>query len=89
MRADRNDLRFRACGPWLSLTVRAIFSPPTRKRALLEAFNRLLEQLRVLWRFCNDRGWISRQQLVFIVGKIDEAGRMTGGWRRSLGGENA
>lgn len=68
----------------LELTVRAIFSPPTRKRAVLEELNLLLEQLRVLWRLCNDRGWISRQQLVFIVGKLDEVGRMTGGWLKQL-----
>jgi hypothetical protein len=68
----------------LELAVRAIFSPPARKRAVLEELNLLLEQLRVLWRLCNDRGWISRQQLVFIVGKIDEGGRMTGGWLKQL-----
>jgi hypothetical protein len=68
----------------LELAVRAIFSPPARKRALLEELNLLLEQLRVLWRLCNDRGWISKQQLVFIVGKLDEAGRMTGGWLKQL-----
>ncbi len=68
----------------LELTIRATFSPPARKRAMLEELNLLLEQLRVLWRLCQDRGWVSRQQLVFIVGKIDEAGRMTGGWLKQL-----
>ena len=68
----------------LELTIRAIFSSPARKRPVLEELNLLLEQLRVLWRLCNDRAWISRQQLVFIVGKIDEAGRMIGGWLRQL-----
>ena len=68
----------------LELAVRAIFSPPARKRAVLEELNLLLEQLRVLWRLCQDRGWISQQQLVFVVGKIDEAGRMTGGWLKQL-----
>lgn len=62
---------------------------PPPARLALHRLNLLLEQLRVLWRLCQDRGWISRQQLVFIVGKIDEAGRMIGGWRRSLGGETA
>jgi len=68
----------------LELTVRATFSAPARKRAMLEDLNLLLEQLRVLWRLCNDRGWISQQQLVFVVGKLDEAGRMTGGWLKQL-----
>jgi hypothetical protein len=68
----------------LELAVRAIFSSGARKRALLEELNLLLEQLRVLWRLCNERGWISRQQLVFIFGKLDEAGRMTGGWLKQI-----
>jgi hypothetical protein len=66
---------------------------------MIEDLNPLLEQLRVLWRLCNDRGWISRQplgglwilslskpQLVFIVGKLDEAGprRRGSGWLKQL-----
>jgi len=70
----------------LELTVRAIYSPPARKTAVLEELNLLLEQLRVLWRLGNDWAWISRQQLVFIVGKLGEAGRMTGGWLKNLDG---
>ena len=68
----------------LELAVRAIFSPPARERAVLEELNLLLAQLRVLWWLCQERGWISRQQLVFVVGKIDEAGRMTGGWIKQV-----
>jgi hypothetical protein len=30
------------------------------------------------------RRWISQQQVLFVNGKIDEIGRMTGGWLKSL-----
>jgi hypothetical protein len=29
-----------------------------------------------------DRRWISQQQLLFISGKLAEAGRMANGWRQ-------
>ncbi len=46
----------------------------------------LLEKLRVLWRIVHGRKFISQQQLFFAIGKIDEIGRMTGGWIKSLEG---
>jgi len=52
------------------------------KIARLEEMNFLLEELRVLWRLVQKRGWISLQQLNFANLKIDEAGRMIGGWLR-------
>ena len=69
----------------LMLCVRAIYSPRPKKVPLLEELNLLLEQLRVLWRLVHGQRWISQQQLVFVIGKIDGAGRMTGGWLRQLG----
>ena len=71
----------------LMLCVKAIYSDRNKKGALLEDLNLLLEQLRVLWRLVHDQRWISQQQLVFVIGKIDEIGRMTGGWRQSLSRE--
>jgi hypothetical protein len=52
----------------------------------LRELNLLLEQLRVLWRLVHDRRWISQQQLLFVNGRLDEIGRMTGGWLKSLEG---
>ena len=69
----------------LMLCVRAIYSPRPKKAALLEELNLLIEQLRVLWRLVHEQRWISQQQLVFVIGRIDEAGRMTGGWLKQLG----
>jgi len=68
----------------LLLATRALWSPPERKRPLLEDLNLQFELLRVLWRLVHDQRWISQQQLVFVIGRIDEAGRMTGGWLRQL-----
>jgi hypothetical protein len=56
---------------------------PEKQRALAE-LNLTLEKLRVLWRLIHERGWISLQQLVYVIGQIDEAGRMVGGWSRSI-----
>lgn len=71
----------------LMLVTRAIYSPRPQKAALLRELNLLLEQLRVLWRLVEERRWISQQQLLFANSRLDEIGRMTGGWLRSLAGE--
>jgi hypothetical protein len=68
----------------LLLVVQTIYSPRLEKPPLLTRLNLLLEQLRVLWRLVQQRGWISQQQLLFANGRMDEIGRMAGGWRQSL-----
>lgn len=73
----------------LLLVVKAIFSPKARKTALLGELNLNLEQLRVLWRLVGDRKWISQQQLLFMNSKIDEIGRMAGGWLKQQGKKDA
>ena len=62
----------------LQAVVRCVYLPD--KSALLGEVNFALEELRVLWRLVQKRGWISLQQLDFAQGKLDEAGRMVGGW---------
>jgi hypothetical protein len=69
----------------LELAIRAIFSPPSRKRPLLAELNLQLEVLRVLWRLVHGQGWISAQQLVHVQGRLDTIGRIAGGWLRQLG----
>ncbi len=64
----------------LMLAVRAIYQPREKKTPLLEELNLQLEQLRVLWRLVQEQHWISQQQLLFVTQKLDEIGRMTGGW---------
>lgn len=65
----------------------------TRKREQkIESLGNLdliLEQLRALWRLVAERGWISKQQLVHVQSKLDEAGRMVGGWLTQLAEKSA
>ena len=62
----------------LLLVVRAIHTK--EKIEYLEEVNLKLEELRVLWRLVQKRDWIRLRQLDFIHFKLDEAGRMVGGW---------
>lgn len=64
----------------LGLVIEAIWSPPKAKLAPLQQVNLNLEKLRVFWRLICDRRWISAQQLLFVAQKLDEIGRMVGGW---------
>ena len=69
----------------LQRTIRAVRGRTVKQKLTdLAALDLLLEELRVLWRLVNERGWISRQQLVFVQSKLDEAGRMVGGWMKQL-----
>ncbi len=68
----------------LELALEAIWLPTPAKAAPLHRLNLNLEKLRVFWRLVCDRGWISAQQLRFVSQKIDEIGRMVGGWLKSL-----
>jgi len=67
----------------LQEAIQAIFSGDTNRK--LESLGELLldlEQMQALWRLACDRRWISQQQLLFISGKLAEAGRMANGWRQ-------
>jgi four helix bundle protein len=56
-----------------------------KKRAhILDAVNLSLEKQRVLFRIAHDRRYISTRQYEYIAKALDEAGRMAGGWRKSL-----
>ena len=68
----------------LLLVVRAIHSG--EKREMRGEVNLKLEELRVLWRLVQRRAWINLRQLDFIHGKLDEAGRMVGGWLKQQAG---
>jgi hypothetical protein len=66
------------------LAVRARYAVADKKRIPLETLNLKLEELRTLWRLVHARAWISRQQLFFVNSRLDEAGRMTGGWMKQV-----
>ncbi len=78
------------CLDALQDTVKAIFaSEAARKIASLSELMLRLEQLQALWRLVCDRRWISQAQLLFICGKLDEAGRMANGWRQQQTGRRS
>lgn len=54
----------------------------------LRRINLQLEVLRTLWRLVQKRGWISLRQLDFAQSKLDEAGRMVGGWLKKQHGKD-
>ena len=54
------------------------------KKPLLERANLLLERLRFQIRLCLEEKLISVRQYEYIAGMINEVGRMTGGWIKSL-----
>lgn len=61
-----------------SLITEAIYTKD--RQHLLRRINLLLEQLRVLFRLCHDRAYISPVQYEFIQKEIQTAGKMCGGW---------
>ena len=69
----------------LELVIEAIYSAPGEKATPLRRVNLDLEKLRVFWRLICERRWISQQQLIFVSQRLDEIGRMIGGWLKHLG----
>ncbi len=51
-----------------------------QRTAILRRINLNLEKLRVLFRLCYQRHYISSKQLEHINRQLNEAGQMTGGW---------
>lgn len=57
----------------------------TKDRApILKQINLLLEQLRILFRLCKDRRYISLPQYEFIAAELNKCGKMAGGWIKSV-----
>ena len=52
------------------------------RKDLLRRVNLNLERLRIFFRLCHDRGYISPTQNLFIQKEINQAGRMCGGWMK-------
>lgn len=65
-----------------SVTKAVFTSDARRKQEYLSDLLLELEQMQVLWRLAHERRWFSQQQLLFISGKLDEAGRMANGRRQ-------
>ena len=66
----------------VELVTEAIY---TRKRShILDRINMEIEKQRVLFRIAHDRRYISTRQYEHIARALDTAGRMAGGWKKSL-----
>ena len=68
----------------LETVIEARFAANADKPALLRKINLLLEKLRAFWRLAEARGWINQRQLLHTATRLDEMGRMAGGWLKSL-----
>lgn len=55
------------------------------RKETLRYINMQLELLRVLFRICHSRRYISGRQYAYISEAIHEAGKMCGGWLRMQG----
>jgi len=56
-----------------------------RSSAVMHEANRKLSRLRILLRMSADRRYLSLRQYHFAGEKIDEIGRMIGGWLKRIG----
>lgn len=66
----------------LELIIEAIY---TKDRLhILDKINLHIEKQRVLFRISHDRRYISGKQYSYVSSALDEAGRMVGGWRKTL-----
>ncbi|HMQ59319.1 MAG TPA: diversity-generating retroelement protein Avd [Flavilitoribacter sp.] len=53
------------------------------RQPILSAVNKNLEKLRLYFRLCKDRHYISIHQYEFISKEINQAGVMCGGWMKN------
>ncbi len=66
--------------------VRARWAPRAAKASLLASADGHLAVLRVLVRLAHERRLLARGGFEHLVRRLDEAGRMLGGWRKQVGG---
>lgn len=58
------------------------------RREILDGANLDIEKLRVLFRICHDRRYISVAQYEHVAARLLEVGRMIGGWRKHEAGRS-
>lgn len=68
----------------LELLIEAFYSDKQRKKILLFKVNICLEKLRYYIRLCYEIGYFHSGKYKYIIEKLDEIGRMNGGWLKSL-----
>jgi hypothetical protein len=60
-----------------------------KKAETLAEINEKIDMLRILLRLCNDMRYLDHKGYEHAARRIDEAGRMLGGWRRGEEGKGA
>ena len=68
----------------IELYIEAYYLPPSEKKAKLNIANISLEKIRYYVRLGNDLGFYGSGKYKQISEQIQELGRMTGGWIKSL-----
>lgn len=68
----------------LETFLEAYHSPPTEKLPRLKANNIRLEKLRQYFRVCYELGYYNSIKLSELLTRLNEIGRMNGGWIKSL-----
>ena len=69
----------------LEIIIEAIYSK--EKISKLSRINIILEKLRIYFRICENRNYLSHKQSFRLSAEIDEFGKMIGGWKRKLENE--
>lgn len=65
--------------------VQARYAPARTKREALRDIDLALAKLRVLLRLSFDRRYLDRRGFEHVIARVDEAGRMVGGWMAQQG----
>lgn len=68
----------------LELYIEAFYAPPDQKRILLPKANIALEKLRYFFRLGYDLGLYNSLRYQEFAERLQEIGKMTGGWIKSL-----
>ncbi|MBN1654523.1 MAG: four helix bundle protein [Deltaproteobacteria bacterium] len=68
----------------LDRIVQACYASGGKKRMLLKEIDMLLVRLRILTRVCFERRFLDRRGYEQLARNLDEAGKMVGGWRRTI-----
>lgn len=64
--------------------IEALYRPAEEKRAILQTVNLRLEKIRFFFRLGHDLGLYDTNTWLAFAKRVDEIGRMTGGWLKSL-----
>ena len=68
----------------MEMLIEAYFLPPAEKRQVLNRVNIRLETLRHYYRLTYERGHYNSLRYKEYAERVDEIGRMVGGWLKSL-----